>query len=263
MSIRTKHSKKQEIQPYRAGNSLLRTSVSGETRVPLTRSPNIRTLVEATYTALRRDIVHGRLEPGMKLRAEILKERYAVSSSTLREALARLIGDGLVISEGQRGFRVQSMSIEDLADLTATRKLVEVEALRQAIMLGDETWEAGVVAAFHRLSRVEERLGLEPPEKLSEQWEERNREFHEALLAGCPSRWLHFMYRVLYQQAERYRIVSLKTASMSRDVHAEHQEIKEAALSRDIERACAALGEHIERTLQMFRKHLKKTPSPR
>jgi len=237
------------------------TGAPSEPRVPLMRSSNIRTLAEAAYTALRRDILHGKLEPGMKLRAEALKERYAVSSSTLREALTRLVGDGLVISEGQRGFRVESMSVEDLADLTATRKLVEVEALRQAIELGDETWEAGVVAAFHRLSRVEERLALEPAETLSEQWEARNREFHEALLAGCPSRWLHFMHRVLYQQAERYRLISLKTRTIPRDVHAEHREIKEAALARDTERACAALGEHIERTLHVFRERTKQTAS--
>jgi GntR family transcriptional regulator, carbon starvation induced regulator len=214
---------------------------------------NARTLAEGAYAALRRDIVDGSLTAGMKLRPEALKERYAVSGSTLREALTRLVGEALVTAEGQRGFRVAAMSLDDLADLTRVRKLVETEALRQAIAEGGDVWEAGVVAAFHRLSKVEERLGTEKPEAVSEEWEARNRDFHQALLAGCPSRWLHHLYGVLYQQTERYRRVALATRSIPRNVHAEHTEIKEAALARDAERACRALGEHIDRTLHVVR----------
>jgi DNA-binding GntR family transcriptional regulator len=215
-----------------------------------------KTLVEAAYAALRRDILDGTLAPGMKLRAEALKQRYAVSGSTLRESLTRLIGEALVTVEGQRGFRVAPMSLDDIADLTQVRKLIETAALREAIAHGGDVWEAGVVAAFHRLSRVEERLAVEPPEKVSEEWEARNRDFHQALLAGCPSRWLHHFHGVLYQQTERYRRIALATRSVPRDVHAEHAAIRDAVLARDAERACQVLGEHIDRTLEVVRQRL-------
>jgi GntR family transcriptional regulator, carbon starvation induced regulator len=223
-------------------------------------STSARTLVEAAYSALRRDILDGSLPPGMKLRAEALKERYAVSGSTLRESLTRLVGEALVTVEGQRGFRVAAMSLDDIEDLTQVRKLVETEALRQAIALGGDAWEGGVVAAFHRLSRVEERLAAEPVEKVWGEWEGRNHDFHEALLAGCPSRWLHHLYGILYQQTERYRRIALATRSIPRDVHAEHAAIKDAALARDADRACQVLGEHIDRTLYVVRQRLTALP---
>ncbi len=74
--------------------------------------------------------------------------RRKVSGSTIREALTRLLGEALVTAEGQRGFRVAAASIEDFRDLSAVRRLVETEALRQAIAAGGEAWEADIVAAF-------------------------------------------------------------------------------------------------------------------
>ena len=56
---------------------------------------------------------------------EALRDRYEVSFSTLREALARLAAESLVISEGQRGFVVAPVSVDDLLDLTNARVLLE------------------------------------------------------------------------------------------------------------------------------------------
>jgi GntR family transcriptional regulator, carbon starvation induced regulator len=212
-----------------------------------------RSLIEAAYTALREDILCGRLEPGEKLRVEALKDRYDVGASTLREALTRLAGEALVTSEEQRGFRVATVSLEDFADLTNARKLIEVEALRQAILSGDDAWEANVVAAYHRLSKVEEKLAASPS-SYSDEFEDRNRDFHSALLAACRSRWLHHMHSILFQQSERYRRISLMHKEITRDVHAEHAALLDAVLARDVERACRVAGEHIDRTLQVVAK---------
>ena len=121
-----------------------------------------RTLIEAAYATLRSEIIDGTLEPGAKLRTEELRARYDVSGSTIREALTRLLGEALVTSEGQRGFRVAPASLDDFRDLTEVRKLIETEALRQAIAAGGEAWEADIVAAFYRLSKTEERLREDP-----------------------------------------------------------------------------------------------------
>ena len=120
--------------------------------------PPPKTLVESAYRNLRRNIIEGRLPPGEKLRIEHMKDDYGVGGATLREALSLLISDALVVSQGQRGFRVAPVSLEDLADITETRVMLEGEALRQSIARGDETWEANLMAAFHRLTRAEEKL---------------------------------------------------------------------------------------------------------
>jgi len=62
------------------------------------------TYIEAVQQRLREDIVSGRLAPREKLRLAELKTRYAMGSSPLREALSRLVGEGLVTFEGNRDF---------------------------------------------------------------------------------------------------------------------------------------------------------------
>ncbi len=215
-----------------------------------------RTLIEAAYATLRNEIIDGTLEPGAKLRTEELRARYDVSGSTIREALTRLLGEALVTSEGQRGFRVAPASLDDFRDLTEVRKLIETEALRQAIAVGGEAWEGDIVAAFYRLSKAEERLREDPP-GASAEFEARNRDFHKALIAACPSPWLHRLHALLYQQSERYRRLVASKRAIPRDVHAEHQGIFDATLARDSELAVKLAGEHIERSVVALETLLK------
>lgn len=211
------------------------------------------TLTEGTYLQLRRDIIEGRLPPGEKLRVEHLKDRYGAGAGTLREALSLLLSDALVISEGQRGFHVAPISLADIEDITRNRILLEGEALRQSITAGDDEWEAGLVAAFHRLTKAEEKLG-DREEKALREWEGRNRDFHEALIAGCDSRWLRYLIGLLYRQSERYRHLVISRRTLPRDVHAEHAAIYDAALARDLKGATAAIEQHIHLTFDAIRK---------
>ena len=114
-----------------------------------------KTLVESVYNRLRSDIIEGRLQPDSKLRIEELRKQYETGASPIREALNRLAGEGFVTVEGQRGFRVSSVSLDDLKDLTRMRILLECEAMRESIKQGDDKWEANVIASFHRLAKAE------------------------------------------------------------------------------------------------------------
>ena len=208
-----------------------------------------KTLVSAAYQRLRRDIIEGRLASGAKLRVEHLKDEYGVGAGTLREALALLVSDALVVARGQRGFHVKPISIEDFHDITRTRILLECEALRQSIEFGDDVWEGRVVAAFHRLDRIEQRLASSPPDDFDE-WEDRNREYHQALISGCRSPWIRHFLGILYQQAERYRRLVITRKPIPRDLHGEHRAILDATLAHDSGVACKLLAEHISMTYE-------------
>jgi DNA-binding GntR family transcriptional regulator len=207
------------------------------------------TLGEKAYELLRQDILSGALSPGMKLRIEPLRERYDMGASPLREALSRLVADGLVTSEERRGFRIPPVSLVDLRDIANMRKLLECSGLRQAIETADTAWESELLATYHRLSRIEERLDEEQFGLLQE-WEERHREFHEALVAGAGSPWLQKLQRTLYDQSDRYRRLYLPEVFIAPKVHGEHKRILEAALARDAEKACDELANHIERIFE-------------
>ncbi len=211
------------------------------------------TLVEQAYALLRRDILWGVLAPGLKLRIGYLRDLYGIGPSPLREALSRLVSERLVAVEERRGFHIPPILLADLRDIADQRKLLECTALRTAIETADAGWESEVLAAHHRLRKVEEQLAP-GDEALLAEWEKRHREYHEALIAGARSRWLRRFQRILYDQADRYRRLYLTEFFVPPAVHAEHGRILEATLKRDADAACHELADHIERIYTTARK---------
>ncbi|WP_353234623.1 GntR family transcriptional regulator [Diaphorobacter ruginosibacter] len=212
-----------------------------------------RTLTEQTYAELRTDIIEGRLLPGSKLRVEHLRQTYAVGAGTLREALTRLVSDALVTAEGQRGFRVSPIAIEDLEDLTRLRVHIETHELRESIRHGDDAWREQLRTCYVELSSLEQPLKGE----MRAHWELLNLRFHETLLAGKPSPWAQKVLRLLARHSERYRCCAMKLPGMTRDVHAEHAEIFEFAMSGQDARAALALEAHIRATPNLLLKALR------
>jgi DNA-binding GntR family transcriptional regulator len=211
-----------------------------------------RTLIETAYHGLRRAIIDGKHPPNEPLRVEHLKKTYQVSAGTLREALALLVSDALVVTQGYRGFKVAPMSLQDLADLCRVRTLIECEAVRESMQQGKDDWEAEVVAAYHKLSRAEERVFVDAIGGFDE-WEVRNREFHEALVCACSSGWLRRMRAVLYQLAERYRRLSAFEGAPPQELHDEHAEIYAAVMARDLARTTELLDRHIHHAFTVIR----------
>lgn len=204
------------------------------------------------HERLRADLLGGVLEPGSKLAIEALGERYATSQTPLREALNRLVADGLVERREQRGFAVAAISAGDLAEITKTRCWLEEIALRESIAQHDTAWEEALVLAHHRLARTPRSLAEDRFEDNPE-WEPLHRAFHRALIGGCGSRWLLGFCEQLADQHHRYRRLSAPRAFAKRGVKTEHQRLMEAALEGRADDAVALLREHFERTAQIIR----------
>jgi DNA-binding GntR family transcriptional regulator len=217
------------------------------------RTGGAATLTEALHDRIRQDIILGALQPSSKLKLEKLSKSYGVSVNTLRESLSRLAADGLVVVEGQKGFAVLPVSTEDLREITEMRQMLECHALRQSIANADLDWEARLVGAYHKLSKVEALVEAEP-DAYGDAWERYNLEFHDALIANCRSRWLKLFHRAMYDHSQRYRMLSLKTKPFPRSQSAkEHLQILEAALARDVDAAERLLAAHILKGAEMAR----------
>jgi DNA-binding GntR family transcriptional regulator len=193
--------------------------------------------------------------PASKLRINDIAETSEVSLGAVREALSRLGAEGLVIAESQKGYRVAPISIEDLRDLTEARVEIEGAALARSIARGDLDWETNLVAAWHRLSRISERLEGEP-RKTSDQWAVAHGAFHEALVKACGSTKLLQIRTQLYQQTERYRRYS-GIVDRGRDVFAEHKRIFDATIARNSAAAVGAIVEHLRLTAKIITASLK------
>src|SRR2546430_13765275 len=92
-----------------------------------------RTLTSAVLGRLRADILSTKLVPGQKLHIAGLAKQFSVSLTAVREALSRLVADGLVEAADQRGFRVSPVSSADLEDVTRTRIDIERLAPRRSV----------------------------------------------------------------------------------------------------------------------------------
>lgn len=219
-----------------------------------------RTIAESIYQRIRQDILWMRLAPGAPLRSDGLRARYNVGISPLREALTRLDSERLVTSVGQRGFRVAPLTAYDVEDTMMTRIVIEREALARSIENGDIAWETGVVAAFHALSR---HPVPKEPGAATQIWATRHRQFHMALLSACGSRWQLELAGLLFDQAERHRMLRGQFApqkKLKRDTVREHRRIFDAALARDVKEAVKALEKHYETTAKQVVSVISRLP---
>jgi DNA-binding GntR family transcriptional regulator len=215
------------------------------------------TRADDAYQRLRADILCGALPPGHKLKFDVMQSDLGYSASPLREALTRLTSDGLVTSEHHRGFTVAEISYDELKDITRLRCLLEPLAFKESIAEGDDAWEADLLSAFHRLSKIEERVGSEPNVP-DDNWAFWHKKFHDTLLASCPSVKLLQIRTNLFEQSERYRFLSAARRKTTRDKLKEHKQLMDAALERDADKACKLMEDHIMLTAEHLIAALKK-----
>lgn len=217
------------------------------------------TISELAFRKLRQEILRGGHAPGAKLKLEQLQAHYGYSSSPLREALNRLAQEGLVLADERRGFRVGQVSLQDFADITRMRLMLDLPALRESLRQGDDAWEARLLARFHQLELLEARLP-DGPVILDDEWSVRHKAFHMAMLDACHSSRQLAWCESLFDQAERYRYLSARFRPSGRRKSDEHRRLLQAALRRDADTACALLDDHIrgtERNVQAALKRLE------
>jgi DNA-binding GntR family transcriptional regulator len=211
-----------------------------------------KTRQDDAYQRIRADVLAGRLKPGQKLPFAELSESYPFSVGVLREALSRLVEQGLVENEPQRGYFVTPLSRTDLLNLTVARREIETLTLRHAMANGDFAWESEVLAAHHRLATTSF-YALGDPSRISEEWAEAHSVFHQTLLSGSENPRLTAIATQLRASAELYRRWSLPLGhGESRDIAQEHRAIVDAVLVHDVELAVRLLTDHINLTTNLL-----------
>lgn len=212
-----------------------------------------KSLTGGAITLLRRKLIAGHYLPDSKLKISDIAQELGISSGLVREALSRLVAEGLVVFNDQRGFRASSISETELIDITRTRILIDTAAIELAIQNGNADWEASILAAHHRLERCQR---LDPASgSIREEWSALHREFHKSLIASCQSSWLLRLHDLLFDQSERYRRLRASydvssSVAKKRNVEAEHRELIDAVISRDTKLAQQKITDHYETTAE-------------
>jgi GntR family transcriptional regulator, carbon starvation induced regulator len=202
------------------------------------------TYAETAFSRLHADILSGALRPGDRMHIGRLQKAYRLGATPLREALSKLTSLDLVTAQGQRGFRVAPVSVENLIDVTRMRAILEIAALRLALASGDRDWEAAIVAAEHRLRGCLKLQG----KRIAEQWYVNNRAFHDALVAAANSPQLMAFRSKIHDFSDRYQRLAGQAGFPGRDIDSEHSEIMQRALKRDCNGIAVLIVEHFVTT---------------
>ena len=94
-------------------------------------------LVDQVYEKLRERIVQLKIPFGSKLNVSKLQEEYGVSSTPVREALNRLLNEGLIEFENNVGARVIDITEEDVREIQEIAFAYQMVAARNALRNGD------------------------------------------------------------------------------------------------------------------------------
>jgi len=202
------------------------------------------------YERLRVDLLDGFWPPGQKLPMHRLRQHYVIGASPLREALSRLVAEGLAVHNDQRGFAAAAVSADELQDIVRNRVALESLALEQGLARRSPQWEEALLIAFHRLSRTPRSADADSYEE-NPVWERQHRAFHFALLSACGSPTLMGFCEQLYDRAYRYRQLAARKAYKRRNELDEHRAIFEAVMEGNLEAAKKLLAGHYERTAEL------------
>ncbi|MBJ7576826.1 GntR family transcriptional regulator [Devosia sp. MC532] len=203
---------------------------------------------------LRQEILQGSLPPGSRLRIEVLRQRFSTAINPVREALNRLVAEGLVDLQDHKGFSVSQVSLEVWRDLLEARCILEVEALRRSIANGTEEWRDEIVVSLHRLTRTPRFLD-DARKVRNDKWEVYHHRFHRALVSCCGSDKIMAICDDLREQSDRYRAVAASSHKPRTDYDDEHKAIAEAAMAGNGDEAAGLLERHYRKTLKVIEQY--------
>lgn len=199
--------------------------------------------VEQAYEHIRQAILSHQLKPGDRLREADLAEIIGVSRTPLREALARLESDGLIVNDPARGLAVMQLDYNMVGELYFIREVLEGTAARLAAQHASEvelTIIDEICDQYRRAMGDEAALSM------------RNRQFHEALYRCAHNRYLVKTLNGLHDALALLGGSMLSDPKRAEQTLHEHAEIVEAIKARDPDAAEQATRRHI-RTAQVAR----------
>jgi DNA-binding GntR family transcriptional regulator len=186
---------------------------------------------------LRDSIVDGTLEPGSQLSEVDLAHGYGVSRGPVREAIQRLLQEGLLRSVPHRGVYVPVLTDVDVVDVYLARAALESAALR--LLIATSTSQSSYEILDKHVFEMEAAASRCD-------WETVGRfdlEFHTALVATTGSQRLQRMFATLISET-RLCLAALTGVEAREDIVTEHRKICDGILDGDTERALVALEKH-------------------
>ena len=208
------------------------------------------TLVTDCYCALKEAILNLDLPPGAPLVEATIAAQLGISKTPVREALAQLAGEGLVVSDGRKSF-VAGLTVEDIREIYMVRLMLEPSSLRlvTASLTSDD---------LRYLDELIDRASCALAEGRLSEFIAASDGFHTYLIERSNNRHLTGIARRLFEHARRVRAAIFRTEEdLAAHVLSErgienHRRILDALEARDSKRAAEMMEADIQSFLDLY-----------
>jgi len=192
----------------------------------------------AAADQIRDAILHGRIEPGRRLKEHEIAVELGVSRTPVREALLILESEGLLESERKRGMSVRTYDADDLDGMYRFRALLEGYAAREAAARVTADLIAKLREScerFGELRRSDDILGLA----------QENTFFHTTIIDANRSERLTRIIKSVHVVPLVYRSYAWYSEEERLVIQHYHTQLVNALEARDGERAEGIMREHV------------------
>jgi DNA-binding GntR family transcriptional regulator len=205
-----------------------------------------KSTVEIVYDELRSAILYGQLEPGEQLGEAELAGRLGISRGPLREAMQRLVQEGLLHSEPHRGLFVITLDQSDVEDVYLARLGIERAAC--ALVMERNRGEA-VARLTEALDHLVEAARERDPVKMSDA----DQAFHEVLVSASGSPRLERMAQTLLVETRMCLNALQDTYPEPEELVEEHRRLVDAISDGEEERLLRLIEEHMTDSIERLR----------
>lgn len=207
-------------------------------------------LTDKAHQQIKEWIVHYRLKPGARLHVSDLAHALRMSRTPVREALSMLEKERLIRREPQKGYRVGTLSMQEIEDLYDLRIALEVLAVRQAAKRMN-------ASTCRRLSSILCEFGrlLKTPQK--QRILDRGQDFHVVVLEASGNQPLAEIGRAILDRIWVIQNINLLTTDHFSDAHPQHLQILEALERRDAKKAALLMERHLTQAKKFVLSRLK------
>ncbi|GLU53387.1 GntR family transcriptional regulator [Dyadobacter frigoris] len=198
-------------------------------------------LASKAYNELRRKILSNQLVSGSRLKEDTWAQKMEVSRITVREALTRLMGEGLIVFGEKGGFFVKSLNADDIKEIRQLREVLELGALRLAFQSIDKE-------KIKKLEEICDDFSAMVRGGYFGGACEADVKFHEMLIDCSKNEKLKELYRTSNIPLFHQKLGQTQTHMDDYELtDAEHRQIVEALKSNDLPSAEEALSRHLIR----------------
>lgn len=197
-----------------------------------------KTTQEHIYLALRQELISGRFRFGDKIQEKELADDFQVSRTPMREAVARLEQEGLLVSRPYSGYFVREYSYDEIKGLVEIRILLESAAAQSfAERVTDE--EGQTLQA--KLERCEIAIDSGDVRAMVQA----NNDLHTYIAEASGNPWIPQLLQTVQAHFGIVRLNSLNDANRRSNIKQEHRNICNAIVTRDPAAAAQAMGVHL------------------